>query len=113
MDGDLYTDFSDLGPAAMDAFEREARRGFEQEKFEYRRRQLAIRREQEELSKHRRVIDGLGPPVACIDARTYIRWAQEDPHFWDDAGNRKRFYRDNPEVLVPKAENTPTTIVVP
>lgn len=34
---------------------------------------------------------------SVVPARTYFRWLQEDPHFWEDKGNVKRFMRDNPE----------------
>ena len=36
--------------------------------------------------------------TGVIDARTFFRWMQTDPHFWEDKGNWKRFVRDNPEV---------------
>lgn len=35
--------------------------------------------------------------VATIPARTYIRWKAQDPHFWEDESNVKRFLKDNPE----------------
>lgn len=34
---------------------------------------------------------------AVMDARTYFRWKQTDPHFFDDDKNLKNFLRDNPE----------------
>ena len=36
--------------------------------------------------------------TGVIDARTYFRWVQTDPNFFQDKGNWKRFVRDNPEV---------------
>lgn len=33
-----------------------------------------------------------------VPAREFLRWQQEDPHFWDDPSNLKSFQRDNPEV---------------
>ena len=36
--------------------------------------------------------------TGIIDGRTFYRWMQTDPHFWEDKGNWKRFVRDNPEV---------------
>jgi len=32
-----------------------------------------------------------------IDARTYMRWQEVDPHFWDDDANVKKFLKDNRE----------------
>jgi hypothetical protein len=36
--------------------------------------------------------------TGIIDSRTYFRWLQTDPHFFEDKGNWQRFVRDNPEV---------------
>jgi ABC-type Zn uptake system ZnuABC Zn-binding protein ZnuA len=36
--------------------------------------------------------------TGIIDGRTFFRWLQTDPHFWNDPGNWKRFAKDNPEV---------------
>ena len=36
--------------------------------------------------------------TGIIDARTYFRWLQTDPHFFKDKGNWRRFVKDNPEV---------------
>lgn len=35
---------------------------------------------------------------AVIPARTFFRWMQTDPHFWEDDANVKKFIKDNPEV---------------
>ena len=32
-----------------------------------------------------------------VPARTYFRWMQVDPHFWEDDANVKKFIKDNPE----------------
>lgn len=39
-------------------------------------------------------------PVGAIDARTFIRWEQESPGFWNDNASRKKFYSDNPECRI-------------
>ena len=36
--------------------------------------------------------------AGVIPARTYFRWMQVDPHFWEDDGNVKRILKDNPEM---------------
>jgi len=35
--------------------------------------------------------------MGVIDARTYMRWQEVDPHFWDDDANVKKFIKDNRE----------------
>ena len=32
-----------------------------------------------------------------VDARVYMRWLKEDPNFWNDPANVKKFKKDNPE----------------
>lgn len=32
-----------------------------------------------------------------VDARTYFRWLQVDPDFWNDDSNVKKFLKDNKE----------------
>lgn len=39
-------------------------------------------------------------PVGAIDARTFLRWEQEAPGFWNDNASRNSFYRDNPECRI-------------
>lgn len=39
-------------------------------------------------------------PVGAIDARTFIRWEQQDPGFWNDKASRDKFYNDNPECRI-------------
>lgn len=36
--------------------------------------------------------------TGVVDARTYMRWQQVDPHFWEDDNNVKRILKDNPEM---------------
>ena len=34
---------------------------------------------------------------SVVPKRTYFRWLQEDPNFWDYPKNVKKFLQDNPE----------------
>ena len=34
--------------------------------------------------------------MSVVDARTWFRWQQEDPHFWSDKKNIEKFTKDNP-----------------
>ena len=70
------------------------------EKMFYKVRQHRIGESVRAIGAGKRTSDGLGKLVACIDARTYIRWHQQDKHFWEDPSSRKKFFNDNPEVLV-------------
>ena len=67
------------------------------EKETYKDRQRAVAKAHEHLkgakSKHFK-------PVGAIDARTFLRWEQQDPGFWSDKGNRDKFYKDNPECRI-------------
>lgn len=38
--------------------------------------------------------------VARIPLTSYLRWAQTDPHFWDDPANLKRLRRDDETACV-------------
>lgn len=87
----------DYGPAWVDGLEREFRRGVELEKVQYMARQLQARQEAGEVHK---MVDGLGQCTHVWDARTYFRWLKEDPHFWEDQSNVRKFEQDNPECKV-------------
>lgn len=45
-------------------------------------------------------IDGLGECYASMDSRMYHRQLQNDPHFWTDPSNVKRFFKDNSQYLL-------------
>jgi hypothetical protein len=34
--------------------------------------------------------------MSVVDARTWFRWQQVDPHFWSDTKNIEKFTKDNP-----------------
>lgn len=67
------------------------------EKASYKARSRAIAKENEsrkgEKSKNFK-------PVASYDARTFFRFQQQDPNFWDDKSNRDKFLKDNPECRI-------------
>jgi hypothetical protein len=42
-------------------------------------------------------VDGLGMRKLSTPIRTWLRWKEEDPHFWEDKKNVDNFYKDNPE----------------
>ncbi len=86
------------GSAFMDGLERELRLGIEREKVNYGLRARMIGEGIRASDTGRRCVDGLGQLTAVIDARTFFRWEMEDPDFWADRGNFKRFVADNPEV---------------
>jgi hypothetical protein len=67
------------------------------EKETYKERQRAVAKMHEDMkgmkSKHFK-------PVGAIDARTFLRWEQHDPGFWNDTKTRDKFYKDNPECRI-------------
>lgn len=38
--------------------------------------------------------------IADIPARTYLRWKEEDPHFFEDNNNLRSLKRDNPDMPI-------------
>lgn len=38
--------------------------------------------------------------TGSIDARTFMRWEQQSPGFWNDDSSRNKFMKDNPECRV-------------
>ena len=85
----------------MDGFERECRLGFELEKAQ--RMARVVEMKKAEAIKNRKHIDGVGERIGEIDVRTFFRWEQEDDgNFWNDKGNIKKFFNDNPEYRVRK-----------
>ena len=47
----------------------------------------------------RKSIDGIGECYAEMDSRMYHRQMQNDPDFWKDASNVKKFFKDNDQYL--------------
>lgn len=100
-DGLLVTDIAgNLGADFAHQLDRELRLEVEKEKVEYALRASKIARINSQLIPTE-CIDGLGPKVASIDARTYFRWQQEHPGCWDDKTFMREFVRDNPETRTP------------
>ena len=96
----LVTDIAGtLGVDWLKGFNEEVQNMMETEKAKYYVRQSAIAQEEHAIGKQ--TIDSLGQKVAAIDSKTYFRWLHEDPDFWNDRSNVKRFLQDNPECKVP------------
>lgn len=101
----MILEITDVFPEAhnrswLEGFERECRFAWEKEKADYMARQQ--RAQQEIRETPIKNIDGLGQLIGVFDARTYFRWQEEDPWFWDDRQNVERFLQDNPECRAPK-----------
>ena len=83
--------------AYVDRLRRQNEIDMRNEKETYKERQRAVARAHEDMkgtqSKHFK-------PVGAIDARTFLRWEQKDPGFWNDTANRDKFYKDNPECRI-------------
>ena len=82
-------------------YEREFRTGgwflnnyIDKEKNGYKNRQTSIARKYRNYERKRGSEFDL---AAVVDARTFFRWQQEDPQFWEDPANIKRVTKDNPE----------------
>lgn len=86
------------GSAWMDKFEGWMRRGVEHEKVMSDIRLAQVKGDV--TTSGTKSINGLGEQYAVMDARTYLRWQQEDQHFWDDAANVKKFFKDNDKYLL-------------
>lgn len=78
---------------------KEFERGWELEKAQQKARALEARREVDATPL--KTVDGLGQATTIWDGRTYFRWLEEDPYFWDDDSNVRKFRKDNPEYAVP------------
>lgn len=52
-----------------------------------------------EQGYNKKAIDGVGECYAEMDSRTYHRQMQNDPDFWKDPSNHKRFFKDNRQYL--------------
>jgi len=89
-----------VGTKWYDGLLAEFKRGWEFEKATYAIRQGRIGQAVKATGTGAKHANGLGQLRACIDARTYFRWMQEDRNFWSDKSNREKFFKDNPEVLV-------------
>tara|TARA_R100001510_G_C7638902_1_gene196701 strand:+ start:254 stop:568 length:315 start_codon:yes stop_codon:yes gene_type:complete len=67
------------------------------EKVTYKDRQRDVAKKHQHLKgeslKHMK-------PVGAIDARTFLRWEQQAPGFWNDDSSRNKFYKDNPECRI-------------
>ena len=46
-----------------------------------------------------KAMDGAGECYAQMDSLMYHRQLQNDPHFWDDLSNVKKFFKDNRQYL--------------
>lgn len=68
-----------------------------QEKASYAQRQRDVARAHEHLRGT--TMENM-KPVGAIDARTFLRWEQAEPGFWNDNASRKKFYNDNPECRI-------------
>lgn len=44
-------------------------------------------------------MDGIGECYAQMDSETYHRQLQNDPYFWMDKGNTRKFFKDNPQYM--------------
>jgi len=44
-------------------------------------------------------VNGIGECYGQMDSRMYFRQMQNDKDFWKDEGNKKRFFKDNPQYL--------------
>lgn len=51
---------------------------------------------------------GVGQRVGVVDARTFFRWHQENPGFWDHKQSRDRFLADNPQYCAQGYKPKPT-----
>lgn len=46
-----------------------------------------------------KAVDGLGECYAEMDGRMYHRQLQNDPNFWNDPSNVKKFFKDNDQYV--------------
>lgn len=71
----------------------------------------AVRREKSTYAERQREVARQGQshaghqlknmkPTAQIDARTFLRWEQQDKGFWNDKASRDKFLKDNPECRI-------------
>ena len=71
----------------------------------------AVRREKSTYTERQREVARQGrahagqqlknmKPTAQIDARTFLRWEQQDKGFWNDKASRDKFLIDNPECRI-------------
>jgi len=63
-------------------------------------RQIRIGQAVKTLGVGTRHLDGLGELIGAIDAHTYFYNRHKDPHYWDYAENRKKYYQENGAALV-------------
>lgn len=42
-------------------------------------------------------VPGIGQRIGVVDSRTFMRWHQENPGFWNDPSSKRRFLADNPQ----------------
>ena len=82
----------------MDKFEGWMRRGVDYEKTMSDIRLAQVKGDV--TTSGTKAMDGLGEQYAVMDSRTYMRWQQVDPYFWDDPSNLKRFLKDNDKYLL-------------
>lgn len=86
-----------------DWFLRELREGGElhamlcRERERVRRQAIALKRQMRDWRQNPKSELQL---LARIPLASYIRWAQQDPHFWEDLSNLKRLRRDDETACV-------------
>lgn len=69
---------------------------FAKEKALYMERALAIAKKEKYFQQNKK---SEFRKDFVVDSRTYMRWLKEDPYFWHDKGNVKRFKEQNPECV--------------
>lgn len=67
---------------------------FQKEKHEYQKRIAPIIEKNKNFEQNNK---SEFQKDMVIDSRVYMRWLREDPDFWKDATNVKKFKKDNPE----------------
>ena len=71
----------------------------EQNADRYLSRKRLLKVKEQEKGNAVKAVDGIGENYATMDSRMYHRQMQNDPHFWRDEANIKKFMKDNPQYL--------------
>ena len=58
-----------------------------------------VKGKSKEQGHHQKAINGIGECYAEMDSRMYHRQLQNDPDFWKDPSNHKKFFKDNSKYL--------------
>ena len=93
----VIPDFGNVSQQTWDRFYRYAQDQQKADKY-FTNKRLQMVKEQHK-GDGVKAIDGIGENYATMDSRTYHRMLQNDPHFWADEGNVKKFFKDNPQYL--------------